>query len=89
MTVFVTFAQGGADPSAWTVAFEKTQDDIEIQQTKLIVPLTQADTLALSARKPVYVQIRAIDSDGLAVASNIMTTSVGAIIKDGEIEYDA
>lgn len=88
MTVFVTYAQGNADPNTWTVIFEKTNDDIEIQENKLLIPLTQADTLKLSARKRVvFVQIRAIDSEGVAIGSNIMTTTVDDVLKDGEIAY--
>lgn len=88
MTVFVTYAQGSADPNSWTVVFEKSTEDIDIQETKLLVPLTQEDTLSLSARKKyVYVQIRAINEEGVAIGSNIMTSTVDAILKDGVIEY--
>ena len=86
MTVFVTYSQAGR------VVFEKTNADIEIEENEISVPLTQADTLALSAwdrGQTVFVQIRAIDALGNAVASNIMTTTVNAILKDGEIEYAA
>lgn len=86
MTVFVTYSQAGR------VVFEKTNADIEIEQNEIRVPLTQAETLALSAwdrGQTVFVQIRAIDALGNAVASNIMTTTVNAILKDGEIEYAA
>lgn len=82
MTVYVTYTQGRE------VLFEKTNADITINETALIVPLTQADTLRLSSRaKVVYVQVRAIDSEGNAVASNVMTTTAEAILKDGEIAY--
>lgn len=84
MTVFVTYAQNG------TVIFEKTNADITIEETQILVPLTQADTLALSARnkgETVNVQIRAINSAGVAIASNIMRTTAEAILKDGEIAY--
>ena len=86
MTVFVTYSQGGR------VVIEKTNSDITIEPEQILVPLAQADTLALSAwnrGEPVLVQIRAIDALGNAVASNIMTTTADAILKDGEIEYDA
>lgn len=84
MTVFVTYAQGDS------VLFEKSNDDMTISETELSIPLTQADTLKLSdLKRTVYVQIRAIDSSGVAVASNIMTTTAEAILKDGEIAYDA
>lgn len=88
MTVFVTYAQGSSDPNSWSVVFEKTNDNIDIQEEKILVPLTQEDTLSLSARKKyAYVQVRAIDANGIAIGSNIMTTTVDAILKDGVIEY--
>lgn len=88
MTVFVTYAQGSS--GEYEVLFEKTNDDLTINENSIVVALSQADTLALSARKKtVYVQIRAIDSTGVAVASNIMTTTAEAILKDGEIAYDS
>ena len=82
-TVFVTYAQNG------TVVFEKTNDDITIEEKQILVPLSQEDTLKLSAdrRAPVSVQIRYITSGGVAGASNIMTTTADAILKDGVIEY--
>lgn len=86
MTVFVTYSQGGR------VVFEKTNADITIEPERILVPLTQTDTLSLSAwnrQEPVLVQIRAIDALGNAVASNVMTTTADAILKDGEIEYAA
>lgn len=88
MTVFVTYAQGSS--GEYEILFEKTNSDITINETNIVVTLTQAETLALSARKKtVYVQIRAIDSTGVAIASNIMTTTAEAILKDGEIAYDS
>ena len=88
MTVFVTYAQGSS--GEYEILFEKTNSDITINETNIVVTLTQSDTLALSARKKtVYVQIRAIDSTGVAIASNIMTTTAEAILKDGEIAYDS
>lgn len=82
MTVFVTYSQGD------NVLFEKTNEDMTIDEDKITITLSQADTLKLSARtRTVFVQIRAIDSEGNAVASNIMTTTADAILKDGEIAY--
>ena len=47
--------------------------------------LTQQGTLKLNAFMPVAIQIRMRTNDGNAVASNIITTSVGQILKDGVI----
>lgn len=78
-TVFVTYSQGKR------TVIEKTNSDITINEDNIIVQLTQADTLALSDKAPVYMQIRAVDANGTAVASNIMRTTADAILKDGEI----
>ena len=84
MTIFVTYTQNGK------ILFEKTNDVITVESDKLLVPLTQEETLSLDANRrgdPIYVQIRAIDALGNAIASNIMTTSAEGILKDGVIAY--
>lgn len=71
-----------------TVIFEKTLEDVkEITAEKVVVELTQEDTLALSDRYPVEIQIRAgFGGDGGSrVRSNIVMASVERILKDGEI----
>lgn len=55
----------------------------EISNT-LYVPLSQEDTLSL-ARGYVYVQMRAVTKDGLAVASDIVMKTMKEILKEGII----
>lgn len=82
MRVYVTYQQGGVN------VIEKTNEDITIETDKVIVTLTQAETLGLQNRgKDVLVQIRAITPGGVAIASNIMHTTVDGILKDGVIAY--
>lgn len=82
MRVYVTYQQGGVN------VIEKTNENITIQADKVIVTLTQEETLGLMSRgKDVYVQIRAISPSGVAIASNIMQTTVEGILKDGVIAY--
>ena len=78
-TVFLTYAQRGR------VVLEKTGDDLEITAEAIVTRLTQKDTLGFDALQKVSIQIRYVFPDGTAGASNIMTASVGEILKDGEI----
>jgi len=78
-TVFLTYSQRGR------VVLEKTGDDLEISAEAVVTRLTQKDTLGFDALQKVSIQIRYVFPDGTAGASNIMTASVGEILKDGEI----
>ena len=78
-TVFLTYSQRGR------VVLEKTGDDLEISAEAIVTWLTQKDTLGFDALQKVSIQIRYVFPDGTAGASNIMTASVGEILKDGEI----
>lgn len=80
--IYITYAQQNH------IVFEKTMEDItEITAEKITVQLSQEDTLLLSDRYPVEIQIRAGfgGEGGSRVRSNIMTASVERILKDGEI----
>ena len=78
-TVFLTYSQHGR------VVLEKTGDDLEISAEAIVTRLTQKDTLGFDALQKVSIQIRYVFPDGTAGASNIMTVTVGEILKDGEI----
>lgn len=84
-TVFVTFQQNGQ------TVIEKTGTDLTITATDtgstVALTLSQMETLALEPGRGVQVQIRYVDSFGTADASNIITTSAEAILKDGVITY--
>ena len=81
-TVFVTYAQGGV------VKIEKTGDDLIVTEDTISTTLTQEDTLKLESNQLVEMQIRYIKPNGIADGSNIVTASVGKILKDGLIEYE-
>lgn len=76
--LFITYKQGGR------VAVEKRIDDVEITAKTLTVNLTQKDTLKFNSGN-VDIQIRARLIGGEALASDIMTVPVEAILKEGEI----
>lgn len=65
---------------------EKTfaKEDIEVGGNKLIVELSQEDTLSFFSGK-VNVQVRFLLNNGKAYASNIKTLDMNQVLKDGEI----
>lgn len=85
-TVWITFSQ--YDEELFTV---KTEDVTSMSGNKIIVKLTQAQTLKLKPQKllrndhEVEIQLRILTNAGDALASNIMRTSAEKILKDGEI----
>lgn len=76
--IYITYSQYGA------TVFEIEKDDIEVSADKLVVSLTQEQTLALK-KGAVSIQIRARYPDGTAVASDIINTTTEEILKDGVI----
>lgn len=89
--LYITFVQGDK------TILEKTIDDVTIDGNKITLSLTQDDTLLfeapLSQPQPpfskmpdiVLIQLRLRDENGNAVASQIIKTTVDAILKDGVI----
>ena len=76
--LYLTFSQG-TEP-----VFEKEKSELEISENQIVCTLTQQDTLALCFGRKVRFQIRATIGNK-KIASNIMESSVEAILKDGEI----
>lgn len=79
-TVYVSYSQHNK------VVIEKTGNDLTVSSDKIETTLTQAETLALKEGF-VEIQIRYIDSDGMADASNIIHVDAQRILKDGVITY--
>lgn len=80
--VFVTYSQIGR------TVIEKTNEDIIINADNIEVPLEQKDTLKLSAKYPLSIQIRYVRDNGVANASNIVQTNVDDVLKGGVINYE-
>lgn len=78
VALYITYKQGAR------VAIEKAIDDIDITSEALTVTLTQQDTLKLT-NGDVDIQVRARFPGGSAIASNIISVPVEAILKDGVI----
>lgn len=85
MTLYLAFKQAGTPPIV------KTDGDLEVTvedgQTVIECALTQAETLAMREGVDVKVQLRAVTNSGrTAVASNVGTIPVSAILQDGELD---
>ena len=76
--LYITYSQVG------NVVFEIDLEDITVQSDRLIVKLTQEQTLLLKKGK-VLIQIRGRYPDGTAVASDMIETTTEEILKDGVI----
>ena len=77
--VYITFSQKKE------ALIEKTFDDCEKSESKLIVKLSQEDTLKLSESVSTEIQIRAKTHAGEALASQIFHVATERILKDGVI----
>ena len=77
----MTFSQNGE------TIVEKNKEEVVIDDSKIIVSLSQKDTLkfSLDSNDIVSVQIRTKFKNETAVASNILKIRVKEILKDGEI----
>ena len=80
--VYVTYSQIGR------VIIEKTNEAIVINENNIQVPLEQSDTLKISSKYPLYIQIRYVRENGVANASNIIKVSVEDVLKGGQIKYE-
>lgn len=72
--IYITFQQG-------TKEITKENQDITLEEEYLLVTLSQQETLDL-ARGSILVQVRAITSTGLAVASPIKSLKMEDILLD-------
>lgn len=78
---YITIAQFGG------VRLEKSleEDGVTLEPGRIALTLTQEETLRLSTAGACRIQLRLKLTGGRAVASNIMTVSVGEILKEGVI----
>lgn len=64
------------------VLFVKEKDDLTISETVIEHKLTQEETLAFDTRYFVEIQIRVLTEGNDALASDIITTTVGRLLED-------
>lgn len=80
VVIYVTFRQHRT-----RVEYSLEDDNVEVTSTSVAVTLTQADTLKFSSDENLEIQVRAKFADGKAIESNIVTTTMGRVLKEGEI----
>lgn len=65
---------------------EKSKTELkEVAENYLKVQLSQEETLRFKEKGTIYIQLRAIFSDGNAVSSNVMETTPFRLLKEGVI----
>lgn len=79
--LWITFKQGK------TIVFEKQLSDCQLsyEKNQIIVNLTQAETLSLTANKDLLIQLRISFINSKKGVSKLITTYVDDILHDGEI----
>lgn len=77
--MWFTVAQRG------TELFTKYKNEMEVEGSKIIVRLTQEETLRLNSNQKVDIQVRILTTGGDALASQIVTMEVDKILKGGVI----
>lgn len=61
--------------------------ELDEEDTVVSLYLTQEETLSFSTQKMLSIQVRFIDEDGVAGATNIKQIPVDQILREGVIEY--
>ena len=69
-----------------SIVLEKDIASCTLSGKSVSVTLTQEETLALEGRSETRIQLRVLDNNGTALASDIITVQVKEILKDGVIE---
>lgn len=81
-TIYITYVQNDK------VILEKTGGQLKVEADCVTVPLSQEDTLSFDQHGgDVRIQLRYVFESGIADASQIITVSVGALLKEGAIEW--
>lgn len=79
-SIYITLAQ----QMGWKKTVRENDLNLEISEHELKVYLTQEDTLRFH-NGVVQVQVRALTSDGVAVATDISSFDIGPVLYDGVI----
>lgn len=72
------------DRTGTEINVDSNSGNMQVLPDSVTVKLTQADTLALQ-KGAIKMQIRAVDTGGNAIASNIMQSNLEDVLKDGVI----
>lgn len=72
------------DRTGTEIDVDSNSENMQVNPDNVVVKLSQADTLALQ-KGGVKMQLRAVDTGGNAIASNIMQGNLEDVLKDGVI----
>lgn len=72
----ITYVQNGK------IILEKKKSDCTISENKIVVTLTQEETLKFDHKTMVELQAKVLMTGGTVVASNIFTTNVSRILNE-------
>ena len=86
-TCYITIKQSDERITTFTGTDVEVTYDPDTDKTGLVVYMTQEQTLEYSDQKMCEIQLRAVNSEGNAIASRIYSRNVGRILLDGVIEY--
>ena len=78
-SLMLTFSQSGKE------VFTLEKEDCTLDDTSVIVHLTQEQTLKFLTTALVEIQMRVLTTDNQAIASEIITCSIDKVLKDGEL----
>lgn len=78
--IYVTYEQ-----NSYNLIEKKKEDLQEILEDRLVVKLTQEETLRFKEKGKIEIQIRALFGDGSALKSNVMETNADRLLKKGVI----
>lgn len=76
--IYLTYRQG-------CKTLEKTKDDLTVTPEVVEVALSQEETLLFCDKEKILIQFRVKFPDQTTVASNIIQTTIGEILKEGVI----
>lgn len=87
--IFLTYKQEGTSQKCCNnptnTVLTKEKADMEIEEDKVTVKLTQEETLMFSTKGKISIQFRVKFPDGAAVASNIVNANADTILREGVI----
>lgn len=75
----VAFKQNGE------LKFDKSKDDVTLEDKKIVVTLSEEETLSLDPNYPILIQLR-VGVGNSRLASQIFKVNVNDILKDGVLQ---
>lgn len=78
--MYLTLAQGD-------LVIEKTEKDMQVEENRIMCPLTQEETLKFNSVQRVQIQLRYLFEDGQSDSTDIAEITIDRILKEGVVEW--